>query len=538
MVTIMGHVDHGKTTLLDYLRKSHVAANEAGGITQHIGAFSVKVGDDARITFLDTPGHAAFSSIRIRGAKVTDLIVLVVAAGDGVMAQTEEAIKLAMDNQVPMVVAINKCDMYGPEMVQKAKQSLMMAQVIPEDEGGDVQTVPISAVTGQGIPALLEAINAQAEIMELDCNEEAPVKAALIEVRTSKGQGEAAAVLVQEGQLKIGDILVGEESYCRVRSMTDSQGKSVVEAGPSEPVEVTGWKGTHPEAGVTLFQCASESDALRLIAERKRLREEMELLDSQKIAEEREKLDDKIWQIINSIEKNPAAAPRQVFYYDEVMTEQDPRPVLNLVVKCDVVGSLDAIQKVIREIPSKKARIVVVQAGIGPVTKTEVDLAKSANATIINFNQPVPKTIRHPVVNQKIIYHLVDDLKERLRQLLPPLWTETVLGKAKVLQLFPHDDTIVVGCGVLEGTLYKAFPNPGNPVHGLPPTEFITRIMRGNDVLKDQCRVRTMRHLKKEIPSAGKGMECGLLFEVLPEDIQPGDLVLSIQKTPSRNPID
>lgn len=537
VVTIMGHVDHGKTTLLDYLRKSRVAAGEAGGITQHIGAFSVNVNDEM-ITFLDTPGHAAFSAIRSRGAKVTDLIVLVVAAGDGVMAQTREAIQLAQTHSVPMIVAVNKCDAFGPDAVQKAKDSLLREQVLLEEVGGDTQAVCVSALTGDGIPELLQAIDAQAELMDLQANSEAPVRATVIEARQLRGQGEAATVVVGEGTLRLGHLLVGEESYCRVRSMSDHNGRTVEAAGPAVPVEITGWKG-RPEPGSSLHQVNSEHEALALVQDRHKMRAEIEALDALSVAKDRERLDDRLWQIIKNENADPAAAPRTVRAYDEV-TQASATPALQFIIKADAVGSLEAIQKVIAEIPQRKCRLSIVHAAVGPVTLSDAEHGKATGAILVAFNQTVDKpALRHmksiTLLKHKVIYHMVDDIKDRMIKAIPPVWKETVLGQARVLQIFNHGDhrgDLIAGCTVTDGTVSR---NPALPQAqpGLPPIETKVRLMRDGGIVRDALRIRTMRHFKKEIASAGKGLECGILFEDQDiYDIQPGDTLVQVQRTP------
>lgn len=536
MVTIMGHVDHGKTTLLDYLRSSKVAAGEAGGITQHIGAFSVRT-PNGTITFLDTPGHAAFSSIRARGAKATDLIVLVVAAGDGVMAQTREAITLATKHRVPLVVAINKCDAFGPDAVAKAKEGLLREQVMLEDVGGDTQAVSVSALTGLGIPALLDAIEAQAEIMDLTAAVDAPVRASVIEARTLKGQGDAATILVHQGQLRPGCVLVGDESYCKVRSMLDHRGKPVLAAGPSDPTEITGWKGS-PETGSDLVQCASEHEAQQIIDERVRLRAETEALDAVGIANEREKLDDRLWKMINAENKDPTAAPRTVRSYDEVESRV-ALPTLQLVLKCDVTGSLEALRKaLLDDIKSSKAAVAVISSGIGPVTHSDLELAKSTKSLLVCFNVPAPKVpsaLKPLVMQHTIIYHLVDEVRNRLSKMIAPVWKESTLGQARVLQLFELSSKkgdLIAGCTITEGSIARSILQQA-PLPGLPSSEAFIRVTRDGRVIHDRLRIRTMRHVKKEIAVANKGMECGIFFETTPEDLQPGDVIVSVQRVPS-----
>lgn len=484
---------------------------------------------------MDTPGHAAFSAIRARGARVTDLIVLVVAAGDGVMAQTREAIQLATGNNVPMVVAINKCDQFGPDAIKKAKDSLLREQVLLEEAGGDTQTVCISATNGTGIDGLLEAIGAQAELMDLEVDPTSRVKATVIEARVEKGRGESASVVVSEGTLRVGDILVGDESYIRVRSMRNSEGLSIDSAGPSEPVELTGWKGK-PEAGSLLIQVDREQDAVHLVEERHNLRDELEALDAVKLAEAREALDDRLWRLIKQENSDPSISPRTVRSYDEVDSSVENKlPTLRLIIKCDTDGSLQALQKSINELPRSKCRVQIVQSGIGAVTPSDLSNAASTNAVIVAFNVDSPTKWKSLVIlKHKIIYRLLDELKDRMVKLIPAVFKETATGQAKILQLFNRDGTFVLGCAITDGTVWRNPQLPNSPP-GLPPSESYVQIKRDDRVIFDMLRIKSMRHLKKEIASAGKGMECGILLseDIDTENLQSGDLLCQIQRTPS-----
>lgn len=493
----------------------------------------------SKITFLDTPGHAAFSAMRARGAKVTDLIVLVVAAGDGVMAQTREVIELSRDNEIPLIVAINKCDAFGPDAIQKAKDSLMREQVLLEEIGGDTQSVSVSALTGMGVDNLLEAIGAQAEIMDLEVDTEATVvRASVIEARVVRGQGDAATVIVQEGVLRPGNILVGEESYCRVRTMLDHSGKHVFEAGPSDPVEITGWKG-HPEAGNLLKQVSSEHEAQALVGDRIRVKDEVEALDAVEQAKDREALDDKIWKMIKAENQDPTSSPRKVRTYDEVEGKSG-KPELLIILKCDAMGSLEALEKVLSEIPQSKCRLSIIGSGVGTVTPSDVEHAKATRSTIVAFNTTVERACKIPralsLLKHRVIYHLVDELKSKMIKLIPPVYKEETLGRAKVLQVFSIDgrsDDIVAGCMVVEGSVARN-PTTSKSAEGLPPPEIKVTLSRGPEKIKEYIRIKSMRHLKKEISSAGKGMECGILIE---DDgainLQAGDIITQTLRTPS-----
>lgn len=497
------------------------------------------------ITFLDTPGHAAFSSIRARGAKVTDLIVLVVAAGDGVMAQTREVIQLAEKHQVPLVVAISKCDAFDEAAVRAVRADLRKHQVWAEEDGGEVQMVPVSGLTGQGVGSLLTAIEAQAELMELTADPVAQVEASIIEVKQVKGQGFASTVVIRQGTLKPGCILVGDESWLRVRSMIDDSGKSISVAGPSKPVEITGWKvDVRPEIGMTLREVESEAIADDIVREHIRLRTGLEALDAVKEAREREKLDDKLWELIKKEGKDPTASPRFVRSYDEV-TKAQTKVTLSVILKCDTIGSLEAIQKSLLELPKKKAIVNLIASGVGPVSPSDVEMAKTASAYLIAFNLPaIPRSLSKGLpadrlLSFKIIYKLIDDVQDLMVRLIPPVWKETKLGQANVLQLFPLSDSanFVVGCTVTEGTIYRGSgPAMTASVPGLPPSEYVIRVLRRGEAIHPphtSPRIRSLRHVKKEMASAGKGLECGIVFEPALNDIQPGDQIVALQRTPS-----
>lgn len=349
VVTIMGHVDHGKTTLLDFLRKSSIAAGEAGGITQHIGAFSVDVSSKDggqiignsinRITFLDTPGHAAFSRIRERGAQVTDIVVLVVAADDGIMAQTIESIKYAKDANVPIVVAISKSDKFGPSQATKIKEDLLRIGVICEDFGGDTQAVAVSGLTGLNMSQLLEALIVQGELLELRADPTTLVRGAIIESRIKTGLGECATMLVMEGTLRPGNILVAEDSICRVRSILDHTGSTLSQALPSTPVEVSGWKSL-PRVGATVIQVTLDSEAEEIAESYRKLQKELELEKSQSILKERQVLHDKMWQIKReSLSRDSSTPMRATMSYEDFSEESSDtaKPVLKLIIKSILV---------------------------------------------------------------------------------------------------------------------------------------------------------------------------------------------------------
>ncbi|PJF19766.1 Translation initiation factor IF-2 [Paramicrosporidium saccamoebae] len=469
----MGHVDHGKTTLLDYLRKSAVAAGEAGGITQHIGAFSVDVSannsgsDIKRITFLDTPGHAAFSRIRERGANVTDIVVLVVAADDGVMAQTIESIKYAQAAEVPLVVAINKCDKCGPDRITKVKEELLKHNVVCEDFGGDTQAVPVSGLNGLNMSDLLESLMLQGELLELRADPEGPMEGAIVESQVRMGLGDCATVLVQSGTLRPGAMIVAEDSICRVRAMRDYSGKLLKEAPPSHPVEVAGWKSL-PRVGATVIQVQSESEALEISNSFLDKKEEVNRRLRERILKERENIHKKMWEVkTKSLAKDSTVPMRAVMSYEEFDKNLDTRPTLNIVVKSDVIGSQEAVAKVLDEIKSSKASIKVCSNTVGPLTETDLNNASTMD-------------VQH---------------------------SEKRIGEATVLQLFSFEKSEhIAGCRVDDGQLLRSREKLGDV------DRHFVQLVRNEKVIWTG-RIATMRHVKKEISSAGKGMECGILLE-------------------------
>lgn len=436
VVTIMGHVDHGKTTLLDALRKTSVASSEAGGITQHIGAFSVPIfhgnhfnshshQSSSTVTFLDTPGHEAFTKIRQRGAQVTDIIVLVIDKNDSIMNQTKECIQLAKKESVPLIVAISKCDdiiannknnridenekenenmkiVLNSPQIRRIINDLSQHEIYVESLGGDIQLVPTSAITGFGIPQLLDAIQAQSEILELKADWNAPVDSIIIETRLKEGLGEVSTLIIKQGILKVGTILVSNESICRVKGMLNHKGIRIEEATPSMPVEVIGWRSM-PQVGSPAIQVSSEKKAMLMSEESAIKRERKDLQDAQKIIKQRKEIYDKLWQIKLEQEKNTLSIPQNRFTLEEAMIidndhhrhhnnsiskreenkmEHSPhnsisKPVVNIILNCDVVGSIEAIQQSINQIPQSKVSIKIVSTHLGPPTDTDLQHAKA-----------------------------------------------------------------------------------------------------------------------------------------------------------------
>ncbi|KAI9279878.1 translation initiation factor IF-2 [Sporodiniella umbellata] len=484
IVTIMGHVDHGKTTLLDTLRKSSVAAGEAGGITQHIGAFSVKLPSGKAITFLDTPGHAAFSAMRQRGAQVTDIVVLVVAADDGVMPQTQEAIRHAHEAGVPIVVAVNKCDKPGvdPSIV---KSELARYNVHLEEIGGEVPCVEVSGLTGLNLDQLEETISTLSEVLELKAERKNTAEGMIIESQIEKGRGNVATVLVQSGTLKPGAVVVAGETWCKVRTMTDHQGKTVKEASPGMPVKVIGWKEV-PHAGDEMLQAKDEGSAKSAVDNRiARHQRERQLKDLEVINDKRKQQREHLEQE-RLIEKE---YHKEMFMYQRGMSDVVPislnkrlsalqlteekdgqsaeKEILELraVIKGDVSGTVEAVVDSLAGLQNKQIRVKVVHSGVGNISEGDVQLAAACEGQVIGFNVKADKRIQAeaarigvPVKSYSVIYKLLEEVKTRLEDMLPPILNTHVVGEAAVLQVFEinvkgRETRPVAGCRVTNGAI-------------------------------------------------------------------------------------
>lgn len=484
VVSVMGHVDHGKTSLLDYIRRTKVASGESGGITQHIGAYHVET-DHGMVSFLDTPGHAAFTAMRARGAQCTDIVILVVAADDGVMPQTKEAVDHARSAGVPIVVAINKMDKEEADP-DRVKTELAGMEVIPEDWGGDVQFVPVSAHTGQGIDDLLEAVLLQAEVLELEAAADAPAKGVVVESSLERGRGSVATVLVQNGTLRQGDMVVAGSYFGKVRAMTDEAGKQVKEAGPSIPVEILGLNGT-PDAGDEFFAVADEKKAKEL-AEFRQSREREQRLQRQQAA--------KLENLFENMGK------------DEVKT-------LNVVLKTDVRGSLEAITKALQDLGNDEVQVKIVSSGVGGIAETDVSLAMATNAVIFGFNVRADTAAKKLVEQEgldlryySIIYNLIDDVKAALTGMLAPEFREDIVGIADVRDVFRSPKFgQVAGCMVVEGTVYRNKP---------------IRVLRDNVVIFEG-ELESLRRFKDDVAEVRNGMECGI--GVKGYDVKVGDQI-------------
>jgi len=487
VITIMGHVDHGKTSLLDAIRHAKVVAGEAGGITQHIGAYQVTTDSGQVLSFLDTPGHAAFTSMRSRGAQVTDIVVLVVAADDAVMPQTIEAIAHAKAAQVPMIVAINKIDKPAAD-ADRVRAALLQHEVIVEKMSGEVQDVEVSAITGQGLDELLEAIALQSEILELKANPDRAAVGAVIEAQLDVGRGPVATVLVQNGTLRQGDIFVVGEQYGKVRALIDDQGNRVKEAGPSVPVEVLGLNGT-PEAGDVLNVTSTEAQA-------------------REIAEYREKA-----------AKDKRAAAGAATTLDQLMANakaDENVSELPILVKADVQGSAEAIVQAMEKIGNDEVRVRVLHSGVGAITETDVGLAEASGAPIMGFNVRANASARN-TANQKgvelryysVIYDLVDDVKAAASGLLSNEIKENFIGYASIKEVFK-----VTGVGKVAGCLVT---------EGVARRSAGVRLLRDNVVIHEGT-LKTLKRFKDEVPEVQSGQECGMAFENY-EDIRPNDVI-------------
>ena len=486
VVTIMGHVDHGKTSLLDYIRKAKVAAGEAGGITQHIGAYHVEMDDGKMITFLDTPGHAAFTSMRARGAKATDIVVLVVAADDGVMPQTIEAIQHAKAAGAPLVVAVNKID--KPEAnPDRVEQELLQHEVISEKFGGDVQFVPVSAKKGTGVDDLLDAILLQSEVLELTAVKDGMASGVVIESYLDKGRGPVATILVQSGTLCKGDIVLCGFEYGRVRAMRDENGKEIDEAGPSIPVEVLGLSGV-PAAGDEATVVRDEKKAREVALYRQGKFREVKLARQQKA---------KLENMFSN------------------MTEGDVAE-LNIIVKADVQGSVEAIIQSLQDLSTDEVKVKVVGSGVGGISETDATLAAASNAIMVGFNVRADASARRIIEAENIdlryysiIYELLNDVKAAMSGMLQPEFKQEIIGLAEVRDVFKHPKFgAIAGCMVTEGVVKR-----NNPI----------RVLRDNVVIFEG-ELESLRRFKDDVAEVRNGMECGIGVKNY-NDVKVGDQI-------------
>ncbi len=485
VIVVMGHVDHGKTSLLDAVRKTNVIEGEAGGITQAIGAYKVKI-NDREITFLDTPGHEAFTAMRARGAQITDIAILVVAANDGVKPQTVEAINHAKSAGIPIIVAINKIDLPDAN-IDKVKQELMAYELVPEEWGGDTIFVPISAKKGENIDQLLEMVLLEADVLELKANPNKQAKGVVVEARLDKSKGAIATMLVQRGTLDVGDTIVVGSSIGRIRAMKDDKGKNVKAAGPSTPVEIMGLTEV-PQAGDTFYEVKNEKMAKHLIERRKRQEREKSINQATKVT-----LDNLFSQM-----------------------EEGNLKVLNLIVKADVQGSVEAVKQSLEKLENEEVKVKVIHAAVGGVNQSDVTLAKVSNAIIIAFNVRPDHTAKEmaekdevEIKQYSIIYQAIEDVEAAMKGMLAPKYEEKVIGNAEVRQTFRISNVgTVAGAYVLSGKVER---NAG------------VRVIRENVVIHDG-HLATLKRFKDEVKEVGKGFECGIQIENY-NDIKEGDII-------------
>ncbi len=485
VVTIMGHVDHGKTSLLDYIRESKVADGEAGGITQHIGAYHVET-DKGMITFLDTPGHAAFTSMRSRGANATDIVIVVVAADDGVMPQTKEAVQHAKAANVPIIVAVNKIDKEAADP-ERAKSELAALDVIPEDWGGDVMFMPVSAKTGQGIDDLLDAISVTAEVMELEAIPDGPAKGIVIESRLDKGRGTVATILIQSGQLNKGDIIIAGQDYGRIRAMMDENGKTIKHAGPSIPVEVLGLSGT-PSAGSEVLVVKNERKAREVALFRQGKYRDVKLARQQAA---------KLENMFSKMENG------------HVQT-------VNIILKADVQGSVEAISESLRKLSTDEIKVNIVADGVGGINVSDAQLAVASNAIIVGFNVRAEVSAKKIIETENVdlhyysvIYDILDEIKSAMTGMLAPKFKEDIIGLAEVRDVFRSPKLgAIAGCMVIDGTLKRNSP---------------IRVLRENVVIYEG-ELESLRRFKDDVQEVKSGTECGIGVKNY-NDVKPGDQI-------------
>ena len=485
VVTVMGHVDHGKTTLLDFIRKTKVVDGEAGGITQHIGAYEVET-SKGKITFIDTPGHAAFSSMRARGANTTDIVILVVAANDGIKPQTEEAINHAKAAGVSIVVAINKIDLDGAD-IDKVKGDLAAKDLAPEDWGGTTQMVPVSALKGTGVDKLLESVSLEAELLELRAHHKGQAQGVVIESELDKFRGSVATFLIQNGTLKVGDLVASGNSIGKIKSIVNSDGTKIKNAGPSAAVEVLGLNNV-PNAGDP-FQVVENEKQAREIAEYRISKEKEKKLLKQK--------DDSAGDLFESL-------------------GQESKKVLNVIVKTDVGGTCEAIAASLNDLSNDLAKVKIVSSGVGGITESDANLALAVDSIILGFNVRADNSAKKiiedesiPLSYHSIIYELLDDVKARMSGLLDPIIKEEIVGTAEVLEVFNSPKFgQIAGCNVIEGTVYKNKP---------------VRVLR-DEIVIFEGELDSLRRFKEDVNEVKNGTECGMGIKNY-KDIKPGDKI-------------
>ena len=528
VITIMGHIDHGKTSLLDFLRQSRIVAGEHGGITQHIGAFSVRLQSGNSVTFIDTPGHAAFTAMRTRGATSTDIVILIVDACEGVLEQTLESLRIIRQARVPFIVAINKIDKAGAD-VEATKRQLEAEGVRLEDSGGDVQCVPISAVLGTNVDQLIEAIALQAELLELKCDLVGRPEGVVIESQVEQGLGKTASVLLQRGVLRPGCCLVAANTFCKIRLLLDDQGRKLAELRPSEAAKVVGWKGeTVPAAGTEILAVESEQRAREVVEYRQALAMRKFSEQQQSIVEENRREDRAVYQQIRN--QKLAAGKLKLKYGVQGHTRQketeetDLTPTVNVLVKGDVDGSIEAILSCLETYNQEEVKLNIVDFGVGEVSEGDLNMAESFDAVVYAFNTNInhnlekqAESMRVPVRRYNVIYHLIADLKQEITSKMPPLEVENVLGRATVVQEFKIKDKKnllnVAGCRVVAGKLSRSSE---------------IKVMRGSDCVY-RGGLASLKHLKDEVSEIVQNQECGLRVTDETLSFQPEDVIMAVE---------
>ena len=485
VITVMGHVDHGKTTLLDFIRKTKIVDDESGGITQHIGAYEVET-SKGNITFIDTPGHAAFSSMRARGANTTDIVILVVAANDGIKPQTEEAINHARAANVSIVVAINKIDLDGAD-IEKVKGDLAGKDLVPEDWGGSTQMIPISALKGTGIEELLECVSLEAELLELKAHIKGPAQGVVIESELDKYRGPVATFLIQNGTLNIGDLVVSGNSVGKIKNIINSSGSKIKSAGPSSAIEILGLNHA-PSAGET-FQVVENEKKAREISEYRINREK-----DKKLLKQKNDNSEDLFESFNESSKK----------------------ILNVIIKTDVAGTCEAIVNSLNDINSDLAKVKIVSSGIGGITESDANLAVAVNSIILGFNVRADSSAKKIIEKENIalsyhsiIYELLDDIKLRMSGLLDPIIKEEIIGTAEVLEVFNSPKFgQIAGCNVVEGNVTRNRP---------------VRVLR-DDVVIFEGELDSLRRFKDNVNEVKNGNECGMGIKNY-KDVKPGDKI-------------
>ncbi|CAH0551761.1 unnamed protein product [Brassicogethes aeneus] len=524
VVTVMGHVDHGKTTLLDALRHSSVVDQEFGGITQHIGAFSVVLDSGAKITFLDTPGHAAFSAMRARGANLTDIVVLVVAADDGVMEQTVESVRMARQAKVPILVAINKIDSPKAD-IERTEQMLVEIGIQVEKLGGDVQAIPVSALKKKNLAQLTEALVLQADLLEIGADSTGPVEAVVVESKMHPHRGKLSTMVIQRGTLMKGDILIAGQCMAKVRTLRDADGKIVEKVGPGEPIEIEGWKSL-PSAGEQVLQVESERKAREVIKVRETLKnmekqeDEVKIIEQKRDQHEREyqeKLETKRKMGRYKIRREGPRLP-------EFRDDDDGSPYLHLIVKGDVDGTLEALLDTLDTYESEECKMELIQYGVGAVTQNDIELADTFKSIIYAFNVELPANLKTMAEDLKVdirhfnvIYKLIDDVRNEINGRLPTKEVEEILGEATVLQQFEINQgkkkVPVAGCRCVKGNLKRAA---------------MYKLVRNGEVVHTG-NLSSMRHLKDEVDTIKTNTECGLQLFDKDVTFQSGDTLICFQ---------